>query len=44
VTGAEFFWDHIWPLIIMVVESLLLIILLIASLRQLTEKPGRQCR
>src|ERR1700756_4315468 len=29
---AEFFWDYIWPLIIMVAESLLLLIVLLIAI------------
>jgi NADH-quinone oxidoreductase subunit H len=32
VTIVEFFWDYIWPLIIMVVESLLLLIILLTAI------------
>src|ERR1700746_865402 len=32
MTVAEFYWDYIWPLIIMVAESLLLLIVLLIAI------------
>jgi NADH-quinone oxidoreductase subunit H len=32
VTVAEFFWDYIWPLIIMVAESVLLLVILLVAI------------
>jgi NADH-quinone oxidoreductase subunit H len=32
VTAAEFFWDYVWPLIIMVAESVLLLVILLVAI------------
>ena len=32
MTAAEFFWDYIWPLIIMVAESVLLLVILLVAI------------
>ena len=32
MTAAEFFWDYVWPLIIMVAESVLLLVILLVAI------------